>query len=362
MFKSLALSFLISAASSASLLGTPKRLISSNAETYGVYSFSFNESEYSIETRFLNNYGSLTWDSANNVYSKKVQDELERPNISVYLAIDPSGGYGNAEIGFCFDSSEDRENWSNWVFNHMDFSANTNLYGDGGDYTQDESGEYWYYVTFGSDETQDLNFYLEFEIVDPRPRVNPNFQYINCSAEGPYSPSAPRVGDNLEITVLANSDYGLLGNSYTITDGIGYSSVEFVISDPVTQTGLMGKMHFTFYNIAANFSVTFRAAEIWSYEHGYQVGFDDGSTYPTDTAYQNGKEDGEKIGYRNGYEDGKKDYQAGGIWSWFESAANVLASFLDIRLFPSFTIGNLVGAIVGLTIILFFVRAFLFKS
>ena len=362
MLKSLVLSFLISAASGASLLGTPKRLISSNSETYGVYSFFFYEQEYTVETPFLDNYGSLVWDSSNSEYSKKVFDEQERPNNSAYMRIDPNGGYGAIDVGFCFDSSESRTSWSNWVFSVMTFSADTNLYGDGGDYTEDQSGEYWYYITFSSDETQDLNFKLEFEIPDQRPAVTPTFQYINCNAEGAYSPSSPRVGDNLEITVVANQDYGLLDNLYTITAGSGYSSVEYVEWDPVTQTGLMGKMRFTFYNISAGFSVTFRAAEIWSYEMGYQVGYDDGATYPTDTAYQNGKTDGERIGYEKGYVDGKKDYQAGGIWSWFESAAIALGSFLDIKIFPSFTIGNLIGALVGLTIIMFFIRAFLFKG
>lgn len=253
------------------------------------------------------------------------------------------------------------EDTGNYPINNLSFTPSTL---DEGPYEED--GEYYYSRYFDlffspTGLEQGAEFSAGWRGPEPPQEVIPNFTFKNCHLEGL---GQVFVGDNLEITLIANDGFGIPNTTQIITNGQGYNAVTMVSESEPLQAypGLFNKVVFRFNNVAANLAATFNAADLLTWAIGYQWGYDDGATDPTDTAYQNGYSQGSKDGYRTGYQDGKKDYQAGGIWSWFESAANVLSSFLDIRLFPSFTIGNLVGAIVGLTIILFFVRAFLFKS
>lgn len=353
MLKELVFSLILSAYSAAPFLDSPKREVDNpNYKGHYVLNLGYADGDYhvlEIESPYSEDYGSYIFDGL-------TEGQTFRPNNDGVYYLDPNVGF----IDLFLSGPSDPFYVAIYDDAFSDFNKIQVVYGSS-DYQPGESVIRLLSTPWGETQSGYYTAQLEFYYREPPVEVTPNFTFNNCHLEGL---GRVWVGDNLEVTLIPNDGYGIPNTTDIITNGQGYSAVTMVTeSEPIQgYSGLFNKVVFRFNNVAANLAATFNAADLFTWSIGYQWGYDDGATYPTDTAYQNGYSQGSKDGYRTGYEEGKKDYQAGGIWSWFESAATVLSSFLDIRLFPSFTIGNLVGAIVGLTIILFFVRAFLFKS
>lgn len=352
MIKELVFSLILSAYSAAPFLDSPKREVENTSyKGHYVLNLGYADGDYHV-LEIESPYSSYFDDY---IFVGLTEGQTFRPDNSGVYSLDSSGfidlHLSGPSSPFYITITDDAFSDGDKIqvaYGSLDWQeGDSTIYLNSTPWGETQSGYY----------TAELEFYYR----EPPVEVTPNFTFKNCHLEG-----LGRVwaGDNLEITLIADDGYGIPNTTNIITNGQGYSAVTMVTeSEPIQgYEGLFNKVVFRFNNVATNLAATFNAADLTIWSIGYQWGYDDGASAPTDTAYQSGYSQGSKDGYKTGYEDGKKDYQAGGIWSWFESAANVLASFLDIRLFPSFTIGNLVGAIVGLTIILFFVRAFLFKS
>lgn len=373
MLKQLVLSLILSAYSAAPFLGSPKRAsVSQFFDGSYYFKFGFNSTRTELyylgyETPFAG-YVSSGQESVDLFSSEpdgfdyhyftlsNVPDEpeieIEAPSAQAFG--DNSGGIGYS-LSFPLQQSTD--------FPDFSISGGSSASKDGEDGFIDGNFYCSGHIYLRDLLTGENDFTIGFTIEEAKTPtyVNPTFNLIGCRLEG--NPGSVRPGGNMSITVIASDNYGFPDGSAALITGTGFSTVSFVSgSEPVDNVGLFTKVTYLLTNCAENLTATIAAAYLPSWSLAYQDGYDEGLDGPTNQAYTNGYNNGKSDGYRTGYQDGKKDYQAGGIWSWFESAANVLASFLDIRLFPSFTIGNLIGALVGLTIILFFVRAFLFKS
>lgn len=373
MLKELVLSLILSAYSAAPFLDSPKRASAAQYFDGDYYwSFGFNSTRTELyylgyETPFAGFVASgqesvdlFSSDPEGIDYHYFILSNVpENPEIEIEVPSAQAFGDNSEGIGYALQifitGSNDYPDFTISGGNSVNQSGDSN-YSDGEFYC---SGR-----IFLNELTQgENNFTIGFNIdgAQTPTYVNPTFNLIGCRLEG--GPGNVRPGGNLSVTLISNDNYGFPDGPTSLISGTGYSTVSFVSgSEPADNTGLFTKVTYLFTNCAENLTATIAAAYLPAWGLAYQDGYDEGLDGPTNEAYTNGYNNGKSDGYRTGYQDGKKDYQAGGIWSWFESAANVLASFLDIRLFPSFTIGNLIGALVGLTIILFFVRAFLFKS
>lgn len=373
MLKELVLSVVLSAYSAAPFLGSPKRASVSQFFN-GDYSFSFGFNSTRTELYYLGYETPFSGFVASgqetvDLFSSEPEgidyhyfefaDVPDNPEIEIETPSAQAFGDGSSGIGynvhFQIEESPD--------YPDLTISGDNTANQDGENYYQNGRYEYFGYINLSDFSPNENGFIIGFYIDGAKTTtyINPTFNLIGCRLEG--QPSNVRPGGNLSITVIADDNYGFPDGSAALISGTGFSTVSFVSgSEPVDNTGLFTKVTYLFTNCATDLTATIAAAYLPVWSLAYQDGYDEGLDGPTNQAYTNGYNNGKNDGYRTGYQDGKKDYQAGGIWSWFESAANVLASFLDIRLFPSFTIGNLIGALVGLTIILFFVRAFLFKS
>lgn len=376
MLKELVLSLILSAYSAAPFLDSPKRASVSQFFD-GDYYFSFAFNSTRTELYYM---GFETPFSGFVASGQETVDIFEQsdPEGYYYSYFDFSGIPADCEIEIEAPSAQafGDDNYMGYSLTLYPLEASQDFpdFSITGGTSANQNGESYYdknaktFSCSGNIYVSDFvigenDFTIGFNIdgAQTPTYINPTFNFIGCRLEG--NPGNVRPGGNLSITVISSDNYGFPDGSSALISGSGYSTVSFVSgSEPVDNTGLFSKVTYLFTNCAEDLTATIAAAYLPTWSLAYQDGYDEGLDGPTNQAYTNGYNNGKSDGYRTGYQDGKKDYQAGGIWSWFESAANVLASFLDIRLFPSFTIGNLIGALVGLTIILFFVRAFLFKS
>ena len=353
MLKELVFSLILSAYSSAPFLDSPKRAVE-NEIYQGHYVLELGYSDGDYHCLEVESPINVYWDKP--VFEGLTEGQTFRPNNDGIYSLDSTDGFIDLHLSgpsdpFYITITDDA---------FSDGDKIQVVYGSL-DWQQGDTPIYLLSTPWGETQSGYYTAQLEFYYREPPVEVTPNFTFNNCHLEGL---GRVWVGDNLEVTLIANDGFGIPNTTQIITNGQGYSAVTMVTeSEPLQEyPGLYKKVVFRFNNVAANLAATFNAADLVTWSIGYQWGYDDGASDPTDTAYQNGYSQGSKDGYKTGYEEGKKDYQAGGIWSWFESSAVVLASFLNIQIFPSFTIGALVGALVGLAIILFFIRAFLFRG
>lgn len=94
---------------------------------------------------------------------------------------------------------------------------------------------------------------------------------------------------------------------------------------------------------------------------GYDVGFDDGYsqgesagfTEGVQKGYETGYVDGEDDGYYNGFEAAKS--QITGL-VWVEETLKATQRFLDLSFFPGITLGHLVGGILIVELVIWFIR------
>lgn len=95
-----------------------------------------------------------------------------------------------------------------------------------------------------------------------------------------------------------------------------------------------------------NFNIKFDYDFVGSYEDGYEVGYEDG--------YDNGFTNGEEYGYQQGANDLNNVFN--GDWvGWLGSA---VTGFFALEIFPNFTLGGVIGAIICVWIWLWILKVF----
>jgi hypothetical protein len=98
------------------------------------------------------------------------------------------------------------------------------------------------------------------------------------------------------------------------------------------------------------------------YFGGYDSGYSDGVAVGYQTGYNSGYADGNSVGYSNGYDSGYSDGQvyihADSPYFPFLQAMSVIQSFLALPVFGAFNLGELLGGMIALSVLVMFLSWF----